>query len=261
MAPPTPDTLDCASAQWIGKRREQEDVVKSLPAAGGMLGIVCDGMGGHLRGDCASCVVAQEFAAVFAESGVEDIPERLTEALHAANRALAAIQKEPEVSGTTLLAVFIRGHSLWWISVGDSPLYLWSGADSFRMDRLNEDHSMRPIADCLYRKGEMSLQGALRQRCVLRSAVMGGPMELVDISAMPLLLHPGDAVLACSDGLQVWSELLREPSFLALQKARDCSSRELVGTIMEQVKDMLEPQQDNASVWAAVMRKPCTDGK
>ena len=73
MVPRTPDILDCASAQWIGKRREQEDVVKSLPAAGGMLGIVCDGMGGHLRGDCASCVVAQEFAAVFAESGIEDI--------------------------------------------------------------------------------------------------------------------------------------------------------------------------------------------
>ena len=101
MAPRTPDILDCASAQWIGKRREQEDVVKSLPAAGGMLGIVCDGMGGHLRGDCASCVVAQEFAAVFAESGIEDIPERLTAALHAANRALAAIQKEPGESGTT----------------------------------------------------------------------------------------------------------------------------------------------------------------
>ena len=221
MAPRTPDILDCASAQWIGKRREQEDVVKSLPAAGGMLGIVCDGMGGHLRGDCASCVVAQEFAAVFAESGIEDIPERLTAALHAANRALAAIQKEPEESGTTLLAVFIRDHFLWWISVGDSPLYLWSGADSFRMDRLNEDHSMRPIADCLYRKGKMSLQGALRQRCILRS----------------------------------------EPSFLAFQKARDCASRELVGIIMEQVKDMLEPQQDNASVWAAVMRKPCEGGK
>ena len=27
------------------------------------------------------------------------------------------------------------------------------------------------------------------------------------------------------------------------------------------VKDMLEPQQDNASVWAAVMRKPCEGGK
>ena len=103
----------------------------AVAVAGGMLGIVCDGMGGHLRGDCASCVVAQEFAAVFAESGIEDIPERLTAALHAANRALSAIQKEPEESGTTLLAVFIRDHFLWWISVGDSPLYLWSGADSF----------------------------------------------------------------------------------------------------------------------------------
>jgi len=39
MAPRTPDILDCASAQWIGKRREQEDVVKSLPAAGGVRGV------------------------------------------------------------------------------------------------------------------------------------------------------------------------------------------------------------------------------
>ena len=59
MAPRTPDILDCASAQWIGKRREQEDVVKSLPAAGGMLGIVCDGMGGHLRFLCGGAGICR----------------------------------------------------------------------------------------------------------------------------------------------------------------------------------------------------------
>lgn len=35
MAPRTPDILDCASAQWIGKRREQEDVVKVFPPLAG----------------------------------------------------------------------------------------------------------------------------------------------------------------------------------------------------------------------------------
>lgn len=261
MAPRTPDILDCASAQWIGKRREQEDVVKSLPAAGGMLGIVCDGMGGHLRGDCASCVVAQGICCGICGKRHRGYPGTFNGGFACCQQGVG---RHSEGTGGIRNHIAGRLHPRPFPVVdqrGRLPLYLWSGADSFRMDRLNEDHSMRPIADCLYRKGKMSLQGALRQRCILRSAVMGGPMELVDISAMPLLLHPGDAVLACSDGLQVWSELLREPSFLALQKARDCSSRELVGIIMEQVKDMLEPQQDNASVWAAVMRKPCEGGK
>lgn len=256
MAPLAADFPDCASAQWIGKRSEQEDVVKSIPSAGGVLGIVCDGMGGHSRGGCAACMVAETFAQAFAASALEEIPSRLMEALHAANQALSSTQQELEESGTTLLAVFIRDHLLWWVSVGDSPLYLWSGADAFRMDRLNEDHSMRPIADHLYRKGEMTLQRALRQRSVLRSAVMGASMELVDISEVPLHLHAGDVVLACSDGLQVWCELLREPSFLRLHEARTHSAAMLVDTIMEQVQDMLEPEQDNASVWALVMKEP-----
>lgn len=35
MASSTLDILDCASAQWIGKRREQEDVVKVFPPPAG----------------------------------------------------------------------------------------------------------------------------------------------------------------------------------------------------------------------------------
>ncbi len=251
----TSEPLDCASAQWIGKRSLQEDAVTYMPAAGGMLGVVCDGMGGHEDGECASNTVITAFTRAFKESALaDDIPARLQEALYLANDALAATQHEPGESGTTLLAVFIRDGKLWWISVGDSPLYLWSGADPYRMDRLNEDHSMRPFADKMYKAGRMSLQRALSQRSILRSAVMGSVIELIDLSSVPLILHPGDTVFACSDGLTVWNEILREPSFKALIAARKQSSEALVSLVMEQVKDMLEPQQDNATVWVAAVR-------
>ncbi len=246
---------DCASAQWIGKRSTQEDAVAYMPAAGGMLGVVCDGMGGHEDGESASGVVTAAFMCAFEESALtDDIPSRLQEALYLANDALVASQHEPGESGTTLLAVFIRDGKLWWISVGDSPLYLWSGADPYRMDRLNEDHSMRPFADKMYKTGRMSLQRALSQRSVLRSAVMGTVIEMIDLSSEPLILHPGDTVFACSDGLTVWNEILREPSFKALIAAREQSAQALVSVVMEQVMNMLEPQQDNATVWVAALR-------
>ncbi len=250
----SPASLDFASAQWIGRRHHQEDVVCGKAVAGGMLGIVCDGMGGHHNGACASSTASAAFIEAFENSSIPDIPDRLQEALYIANDALAKRQHELGESGTTLLAVFIRDLRLWWVSVGDSPLYLWSGVDPFRMDRLNEDHSLRPITDKLYRAGRISLQRALNQRNMLRSALMGTIIEMIDLSPTPLILHPGDTVLACSDGLDVWHDILREPSFKALIAARAESTPALVDTVMAQVEDMLEPQQDNASLWVAAVR-------
>lgn len=246
--------FDCASAQWIGKRTEQEDVVLNLPVGNGMLGIICDGMGGHLNGARAAGLVASVFADCFSSAVELEVPQRMRHALESANQALADSQDDLEESGTTLLAVYAEGEHLWWISVGDSPLYLWSGDDRFQMTRLNEDHSMRPIVNQLYKQGRMTLQGALRQWSVLRSAVMGGELTLVDVCEVPLKFHKGDVVLACSDGLQIWNEILREPSYLALQKSADHSAQALVDTIMEQTMDMLEPRQDNASVWVVISR-------
>ncbi len=250
----SPATIDFASAQWIGRRSRQEDVVTAKAVADGMLAVVCDGMGGHHHGACASCTAAAAFIDAFENSSIPTIPDRLQEALYLANDALVNQLQEPGESGTTLLAVFIRDCQLWWISVGDSPLYLWSGADPFRIDRLNEDHSLRPITDKLYKAGRISLQRALNQRNMLRSALMGTIIEMIDLSAVPLMLHPGDTVLVCSDGLDVWHDILREPSYKALIAARAQSTQTLVSTIMQQVEDMLEPHQDNATLWVAAVR-------
>lgn len=109
---------------------------------------------------------------------------------------------------------------------------------------------MRPIADKLYKEGHISLQTALRERNVLRSALMGEEIELMDLRDEPLPLQAGDVIFACSDGMQTWSEILREPSFSALRQAEQGGIQSLVTKVLEQVEDMLEPGQDNASVLA-----------
>ncbi len=83
-------------------------------------------MGGHSGGDVASDLAVETFIAVYDRSKQPHPPARLREALDAANRALiAAAAKRPELEGmgTTLLAVARTALGLFYISVGDSPLW------------------------------------------------------------------------------------------------------------------------------------------
>ena len=233
-----------ASEQWIGRRKEQEDVVLTEEVDGGLLAIVCDGMGGHRHGALSAKITAEAFKTSFLVSEQSDVSARLSSSLEYANKALHDHTSRDPMSGTTLLAIYVRDRELWWISVGDSPLYVWS---HHTIVRLNEDHSMRPIADSLYRSGQLSLQTALRQRSILRSAVTGDSLDMVDSPSSSYLLTSDDVIIACSDGLQTWQEVLRKPALSALFKAIDVSVQELNKTILEQVKGLLEPTQDNVS--------------
>ena len=74
--------------------------------------------------------------------------------------------------GCTLLAVVLAQEGLYWISVGDSPLWLWRAG---RLHRLNQDHAYRSILAHRVHEGEMSADDAARHpdRNALISAVTG----------------------------------------------------------------------------------------
>lgn len=185
-------------AQWIGTRAHQEDayLVRHFPT--GTLAVVCDGMGGHQCGDVAAAAAVQAFVEDFA--GANDLPvrERLLRALDAANKAVGRIfsQKgEDAYGGCTLLGVFIGGGVLRWVSVGDSPLMLWRRG---HLLFLNEEHSMRS----LYRQyGQFNAEEETLGH-VLRSAVTGETIPLVDAPQMPFPLIPGDRIILASDGVE-----------------------------------------------------------
>jgi hypothetical protein len=116
--------------------------------------------------------------------------------------------------GCTLVGAAITEGGLQWISVGDSPFWLFRGD---RLIRLNADHSMAPLLAEQVAAGKMSAEEAAHhpQRNALRSAVIGDSLPLVDLKDTPMALEPGDRLVLSSDGLETLSddeiaEVLRE---------------------------------------------------
>jgi protein phosphatase len=227
-----------------GARNYQEDAAVVRPHAGGLAAVLADGMGGHAGGAVASEVASTHFLDAFA-AAAGDESSRLDEALDLANAALAdraAGRPELRGMGCTLIGASFGPASLDWISVGDSPLYLVRGGGILR---LNEDHSLAPEIDRLVALGRMSEDVARidPRRHVLRSALMGGEIELVDRSQTALALQPGDVVILASDGIHSIPEA--EIAHLAVAAATPDAAAEALIAAVGAADD---PHQDNTTV-------------
>ncbi|MBK1831352.1 serine/threonine-protein phosphatase [Verrucomicrobiaceae bacterium R5-34] len=259
---------DFAGVQIQGDRVYQEDAqgfTLLVEADGGcvemLLTVLADGMGGENAGGHASASVVRSVADYCQYVGMaekQEVPEMLAAAVQEATLDLSlAIQADPELAGmgTTLLAVVVEGDQLYWISVGDSPLYLYRDG---RIEQLNEDHSMMPL---LLREVE---QGYLDERLLkyhpdrnaLRSALTGRDVELIDCPAVGLPLQSGDVVVIASDGLQTMT-----PDEIAqcLDEFQTCSAEEISQRLVEAVCELKQPRQDNTSV--NVIKIPSQSGE
>jgi PPM family protein phosphatase len=198
---------DFAGRQSRGARDLQEDAYAFSEIAGpagdrsGMLMVIADGMGGHRAGERASEVALTSFIAAF-QGASGTVAKRLNKALTAANDAIATeLEREPELEGmgTTLVGVAVTSAGVEWISVGDSPLYLSRGQS---LTRLNEDHSLRPLLREMAEQGKIQAPETAKSRNVLRAALAGGEVALIDRSPKAVPLQAGDLILAASDGVQ-----------------------------------------------------------
>jgi serine/threonine protein phosphatase PrpC len=245
-----------ATAQITGARDYQEDslTVQTLAAAGHadeLLLVLADGMGGHVGGEVASRQVVEHFCAAYINNpdskSPGNIPDALRSSLNIANEALAnTVADRPKLRGmgTTLIGCVIREDQLYWISVGDSPL--WVCRDGI-VQRLNADHSMVPLLDEMVRTGVLGREEALTdgRRNMLRSAVAGKLLELVDLCEQPWRLQTGDLVVLASDGV----ETLDGDELLAVLNNPDGRSvQELAGDLMASIEATGHSGQDNASV-------------
>ena len=240
-----------ATRQIFGTREYQEDDFGLIEPSNdssdsSVVLLLADGMGGHVGGDTASATIIRTFAEQF-HATTGSVTDRLHSCLRAANEAIAdAIEKNPDLDGmgSTIVAAVVTPQGLDWISVGDSPLWLFRNGE---LHRLNADHSMAPALAKLVDEGRMTAQDAATDpnRHALRSAVVGDEIPLVDVSTHPVPVNEDDCVLIGSDGLFTLDE---EKLTGVLSKLKETSTAEVVDTIVQAVEDAGHSHQDNTTV-------------
>ncbi len=180
--------------------------------------MICDGMGGHEKGEVASSMAVRGLGERFtsllvsersASLGVEredsQIEMRIEKAIKEINDDIFALnQGEPDLRsrmGTTLVALLVLGHHACMVHVGDSRLYMFDGQD---LVQLTEDHS---VAMRELRLGNVATKeeaDALPDAKSLTQAI--GPRESSflhpEVSHLQHLpLEKETLFLLCSDGL------------------------------------------------------------
>jgi len=245
---------DVASGISQGARDYQEDAITSDFPVGAEAGFVvlADGMGGHAAGDVASKIVLTEvyselkFHFADVEAFETRAPEILRGVADLANETLrqhTRTHPETQGMGATLVVPALVENRLWWISVGDSPLYLFR---SGKLSQLNEDHSMAPQIDFMVKSGLMDPEVGANHpdRNCLISVLMGTRIPKIDCPAKPVELKAGDIVICASDGLQFLTDAQIER---VVHKYRKSRSTEIAERLLEELNRLADPDQDNIS--------------
>lgn len=206
----------------------------------GLLALVADGMGGLNDGAAVSQIVSDVFAALFADSDTDDPQKLLYEGIYRAETYVDDYLQQNRVQGgTTFVGVIIKGHQLYYSSVGDSYLF---HIRKHTIKRLNHAHNYAAMLDKMVRDGSISPEKAQQdpKRAMLTAYVGMGEVTAIDGNSVPLLLLPGDIILICSDGV---ANALGNDALVHL--AQSCPFESLGASIEQAILRQDIPNQDN----------------
>jgi len=202
--------------------------------------IVCDGIGGHLGGECASHwaveTVKHELQKLFCPpdpratvhlskeeleswlhtgqtthlSQIRKIEDRVREAIEKANRVVYEYaQQKPDQAadaGTTISMALVTGSRTIVANVGDSRTYLLRGD---RMRQITKDHSLVASLVASKQIKPEEIFNHPQRNLIFRS--LGNKKE-VQVDTFIETLKEGDYLLLCTDGL--W-EMVQDEKIIA----------------------------------------------
>ena len=210
-----------------GDREVNEDSVRAVCNGSYGCFVVCDGLGGHGRGDEASSVVADEIIRCYKEFGNDD--NFLEKAFESSQKLLLYEQKKRNAvmqMKTTAVVLTVSQSFIRWGYIGDTRLYM------FKNSRLKErtlDHSVPQMLVLAKDIKEKDIRFHPDRNKLLRVLGSEWGSKNYDVSEK-IKLKKGQAFLLCTDGF--W-EFIDEKSICGILKK---SSAEWLEKMVEEVK-------------------------
>ena len=233
--------------QELGQRTNQEDSL--FPALGkstsdDRLFVLCDGMGGHEKGEVASATVCATLSRVILSAwhpGEVLSDELFLQALSAAYDALDAKDNgEERKMGTTLTFLCLHASGVTVAHIGDSRIYQLRPASKNSPARIvfrTQDHS---LVNDLVKIGEITEEEAKHhpQKNVITRAMQ--PCQehraKADIAHLTDIL-PGDYFYMCSDGMLEEASDENILNIITKPNATDEQKLEMLRNVTEENKD------------------------
>ena len=239
---PVPGRITVGSLQNIGGRPYQEDSSGVANLSDGALAVVADGMGGLSNGDKVSQKIIftmMGFAKALRPGQMDGVLFQMVKGtVDVVNRMLGkdGLYK----SGSTLMAVLVRGNRFHWIAVGDSHIYLFRDG---QLIQLNQEHNRGQDLLRHAIAGELTFDEvrADPKKSGLTSFIGMGEIKYVEKSLDSISLHPGDRIVLMTDG--VFNALSDSEIAAVLAQNPDVKT---AARMMEQgVLSKAAPHQDN----------------
>jgi serine/threonine protein phosphatase PrpC len=214
--------LSWAQASEIGMRATNQDAMGAARNGELTCFVIADGTGGHHGGEVASRIVVDALLGAFGAQpafGASALISYVGQSIAQVAKAKRSDQQFHDMSSTVAaLLIDEQAACAVWAHLGDTRVYLFRAG---RLLALTKDHSLtQQLIDAGYARADELRKHP--QRHILLAAVGAEGETPVAASDHAFALAPGDALLACSDGLWEWvDEREMEQSLMATSRSED----------------------------------------
>lgn len=234
----------------IGTRSYQQDALFVKQYDGDVtLAVVCDGMGGLNGGEVASNTAVKTLVEDFDQVGdFSNVPQFLEKEAVKLDGCVADLEDEYGNSlggGCTIVCVVTKGNQMYFLSVGDSRIYVVRDGN---IQAINRDHNFRLQLDTMLREGQITEEEYRQQEDQAEALIsfLGiGNVSLIDHNTEPLMLCENDLIILCSDGLY---KRLSNEAILDIVDDNQNSMQSVAERLNQVVMQLTQRNQDNTSI-------------